>query len=71
MRKVWSNVETWPVLQDISGEQLSRGSNKAHEMRGWMSMHMCSPYCLPGLTPALTFKLKLLIGTVIKVCPFS
>ena len=33
LSKVWSNVETEPVLQDISGEQLSRGSNKAHEMR--------------------------------------
>ena len=31
--KVCSDVETGPVLQDISGEQLSRGSNKAQNVR--------------------------------------
>ena len=31
--KVCSVLETEPVLQDISGEQLSRGSNKAQNVR--------------------------------------
>ena len=30
--KVCSDVETEPLLQDISGEQLSRGSNKAQNV---------------------------------------
>ena len=30
---VCSDVEVEPVLQDISGEQLSRGSNKAQDAR--------------------------------------
>ena len=33
LRTICSDVETEPVLQDISGEQLSRGSDKAQDAR--------------------------------------